>query len=307
MSTIATMPSRPATPSAAAGVVLALMLLAGAVALGVVRERVSPPSNPLPPILWTQSPALMDRLALEFDALVADVYWIRAVVYYGGVRRSEDTHKSYDLLYPLLDITTSLDPGFLIAYRMGAIFLSEAYPGGAGRPDLAIALLEKGLRARPNAWQMPHDIGFVYFWNTQDYARAAQWFERASAVPGSPAWLKPLVAGMLTRGGDRQTARLLWTEMLASDEGVLKDAARLRLAQLDAMDQIDALQSIIARAAMTTGRRPQSWNDLIAGRWLRGVPTDPGGTPYVLDPATGRVTVSTGSTIFPMPDQLKVQ
>ena len=54
----------------------------------------------------------------------------------------------YALLYPLLDITTTLDPLFNIAYRFGAIFLAEAYPAGAGRPDLAIALLEKGI-ARP--------------------------------------------------------------------------------------------------------------------------------------------------------------
>ena len=38
----------------------------------------------------------------------------------------------YQLLYPLLDITTTLDPHFNIAYRFGAIFLSEPYPGGAG-------------------------------------------------------------------------------------------------------------------------------------------------------------------------------
>ena len=51
----------------------------------------------------------------------------------------------YDLLYPLLDLTTTLDPLFNIAYRFGAIFLAEAYPAGAGRPDLAVALLEKGI------------------------------------------------------------------------------------------------------------------------------------------------------------------
>ena len=34
----------------------------------------------------------------------------------------------YPLLYPLLDITTTLDPRFNIAYRFGAIFLAEPYP-----------------------------------------------------------------------------------------------------------------------------------------------------------------------------------
>ncbi len=247
----------------------------------------------------------MDRLALGFDALVSDVYWIRAVVYYGGVRRTLDPKKTYDLLYPLLDISTSLDPGFLLAYRMGAIFLSEPYPGGAGRPDLAVSLLEKGARARPQAWQLPHDIGFVYFWTYRDYIRAAEWLERASAMPGAPSWLKPVVAGMLARGGDRQTARLLWTEMLRADEGRMKEVAELRLAQLDTMDHIDALHSLIARVTLSSGRRPESWNELIAGRWLRGVPVDPSGTPYSIDPTTARITVAPESPLYPMPDQLE--
>ena len=51
----------------------------------------------------------------------------------------------------MLDLTTTLDPLFNVAYRFGAIFLAEPYPGGAGRPDLAIALLEKGLQARPTS------------------------------------------------------------------------------------------------------------------------------------------------------------
>jgi hypothetical protein len=297
--------SSPAVPRARGGVALAAALLATAVGLEMVRERVAPPHGPLPPTMWMRSPALMDRLALGFDTLVADAYWIRAVVYYGGVRRDVDPNKTYDLLYPLLDITTSLDPGFLLAYRMGAIFLSEQFPGGAGRPDLAVALLEKGVRARPEAWQLPHDIGFVYFWSYRDYIRAAEWLERASTKPGAPSWLKPVVASMLARGGDRQTARLLWTEMLRSDEAMMKSAAELKLAQLDAMDQMQQLHTVIARVTLSTGRRPTSWNDLIAGGWLRGVPVDPGGTPYVLEPATARVTVSPDSPIYPMPDQLE--
>ena len=86
-----------------------------------------------------------------FDNLVADVYWMRAVVYYGGKRRASAKHRplrrTSTQLYPLLDLVTSLDPYFRVAYRFGAIFLTEAYPSGPGRPDLAIALLQRGVDA----------------------------------------------------------------------------------------------------------------------------------------------------------------
>src|SRR5690349_1188889 len=58
-----------------------------------------------PSITWIRSPELMKRLSLEFDALMADFYWIRAVQYYGDTKLSTNEHKNYDLLYPLLDIT----------------------------------------------------------------------------------------------------------------------------------------------------------------------------------------------------------
>src|SRR5439155_7737384 len=74
------------------------------------------------------------------------------------------TSSDYSLLYPVLDITTSLDPRFTIAYRFGAVFLAEAYPRGPGRPDLAVALLEKGIREQPDKWEYMEDIGFVHYW-----------------------------------------------------------------------------------------------------------------------------------------------
>ena len=87
----------------------------------------------------------------------------------------------------------------------------------------------------------------------------------------------------------------------------MKEAAELRLAQLDAMDQIDVLHSLVARVTLSTGRRPESWNDLIAGRWLRSVPLDPSSTPYLMDPETARVIVSQQSRLYPMPDHLDAQ
>src|SRR5207244_6217956 len=111
----------------------------------------------------------------------------------------------YANLYPLLDITTSLDPRFNIAYRFGAVFLAEPYPGGPGRPDLAVALLEKGLRERPDKWEYMEDIGFVHYWYIHDSLTAAAWFRKAGEIPGAPWWLRSLAATTLARGGDRRS------------------------------------------------------------------------------------------------------
>ena len=114
----------------------------------------------------------MARAALSYRSLLADVYWIRSLQHYGRTKMAESGETKYDLLYPLLDLTTSLDPRFNIAYRFGSIFLTENPPGGPGRPDLAIALLEKGLAAQPLRWEYAEDIGFVYY-RAGNYAKAA--------------------------------------------------------------------------------------------------------------------------------------
>ncbi len=282
--------------------VLAAVLLAAAIALEVARDREYGEPWAATGVMYVRSGPAMAKIALSYRSVLADVYWIRAIQHYGGTRRSHDPDKRYDLLYPLLDVATSLDPWFSIAYRFGAVFLAEAPPGGPGRPDEGIALLEKGLRASPDTWQYMQDIGFVYYWWLHDYGRAAQWFERAGSVKGAPWFLKSLAAVTAAEGGDRARSRLLWRELAGSaDNEWLRNNARLRLAQLDALDEIDQLQARVRAFELQASRRPASWDALVAAGVLRGIPLDPAGSPYVLDPATGAVEVSRRSPLYPLP------
>ncbi len=251
-------------------------------------------------ILYIRSGDAVRRITLDFDALAADVYWIRAIQHYGGDRLSPSRERKFELLAPLLDLTTTLDPYFTIAYRFGAIFLSEAPPGGPGRSDLAISLLEKGLTAQPGKWQYFHDIAFVNYWHRRDLKAAATWFQRAAEQPNSPNWLPPLAAGILTAGNDRASARLLWNEILKSDEKWLRDNAARSLRQLDTLDLIDQLQAVVQRYPPAPGE-PYSLETLVRRRVLRFVPPDASGTPLEIDPQTGAIMVSRASPLWPMP------
>lgn len=252
-------------------------------------------------VTWVRSPELMRRLSIGFSDLWADVYWIRAVQYFGSTKLSTDKDKTYDRLYPLLDITTTLDPRFNIAYRLGAILLSEGYPNGAGNTDLAIALLEKGMKEMPNKWQYLHDAGFVAYWWRKDPSAAAQWFEKAAALPGAPNWLRPLSASMLTQGGDRELARKLWYELAtAGDHEWLREAGRRGLQKIEAEEVIEVLQPIVNQFYDRTGRFPSSWDEMVAARLLRQVPVDPSGIVYALDPVSGAIDVSEESSLYPI-------
>lgn len=301
--------------AATAGVIgLAGTLLAAAIQAQAAREREYPSPPVVEDAVYVTSGSAVRRLSGAYNALAADVYWIRAIQYYGGTKRRLAGHSrdpqpplaaagpnEYSQLYALLDITTSLDPRFNIAYRFGAVFLAEAYPAGASRMDLAVKLLEKGISARPDKWEYLEDIGFVYYWYAHDYRQAAAWFQKASEVPGAPVWLKPLAATTLAQGGDRRSSRTMWEAILQSaDVDWLRNAAERRLLQLGALDQIDALQSRLDAFATVRGSPPGDWATVLRARVLPGIPTDPNGTPYELTP-DGHVRLSRSSTLFPLP------
>ena len=290
--------NRPAT----LGVALVL-LLAVLVGLQVARDRKYAAYRARTQTLHVPSGAVLGRMVLSFDAMLADVYWMRAVNHYGSTKLSDDEEKSYELLYPLLDITTTLDPRFNVAYRFGAIFLTEAFPAGPGRPDQAVALLQKGIRQMPEQWEYLMDVGFIYYWWLRDYEEAATWFQRASEIPGSSWWLQSLAANTLTQGGSRGASRLLWQQMheTADNEWLRTEASR-RLAQLDALDEIDLYARVVAAFEARARRLPGSWQDLIVAGLLNRLPVDPAGHQYLLAQRTGVVTVSPRSPLFPLPD-----
>jgi hypothetical protein len=288
------------TPAAS---VLAIgVLLGAAVGVQVWRDRGWQPYEPATPVMWFQNAQTARKLALGFESVVADVYWIRAVVYFGRQRLSDRADKTYDLLFPYLDFVTALDPRFASAYRFGAIFLSEAAPGGPGRPDLAIELLTRGAARSPDRWEYPHDIAFVYHWTYRDSAAASAWMRKASEIPGAPVWLKSSAAGLLEQGNDRVAARSLWEQMRdGADQDWLKRTAALRIAQLDAMEALDQLNEIVWRYEARVGRMPRNWQELVAARALRGVPLDPAGVAFELDPVNEDVRLSPSSPLFPLP------
>jgi len=308
-------PARRALPVLAV-VAASGLLLAGADVIQMARERAYPPAEVDDPALYLTSGRALRHLTVSLNALAADVYWIRTLQYYGSAKRRLAAlsripepppllaaSSDYDQLYPLLNITTSLDPRFSVAYRFGAVFLAETYPSGQGRPDLAIQLLEKGIREQPDKWEYMEDAGFVHYWFEHNYPEAARWFQRASEVPGAPNWLKPLAATTLAQGGDRRSSRVMWQAILeSSTEEWLRQSAEHRLLQLRALDDLDALQRGVDGYIRQNGPDGLDWPALVRARVFPGLPVDPTGVPYELSP-DARVRLSPRSSLLPLPNE----
>jgi tetratricopeptide (TPR) repeat protein len=220
---------------------------------------------------------------------MADIYWTRTVQYFG--QRHYRSAQSYNLLAPLLEITTHLDPHLLVAYQFGASFLAPKPPSGPGQPDRAVQLIEYGIQNNPNEWRLYYNLGFVYYMELNDYAKAAEAFERGSRVPNAHPFLKLLAAQMAQHAGEYETARTLWiaTYQTTRDRHIRSNAVEhLRALQVD--EEVTRLQSVVTRFGKRTGRLPSSMSELALAQRLQGIPVDPDGNPYKLT-SQGRIVV----------------
>ena len=245
------------------------------------------PHATLDDVLYINSPKILKRASLGYDGLLADIYWTRAVQYFGG--RHHDGALSYNLLAPLLEITTNLDPHLLPAYQFGASFLAPAPPNGAGQPDRAIQLMEYGIQNNPNEWHLYYNLGFVYYMDLKDYAKASEAFDRGSKVPGTHPFLRVLAAQMAQHAGEFQTARMLWSAAYeTSQDTLIRQNALEHLRALRVDEDVTNLQAGVTRFGERTGRLPASFSELLAAEGIHGVPLDPDGHPYRFTPE-GRI------------------
>jgi hypothetical protein len=242
-------------------------------------------------VLYLWNGGQVRRWAAGFESLAADLYWLRTVQYFGAEKLFA-SEKKFDLLYPLIEITTTLDPRMEIAYRYGAVFLAERFPIGAGRPDLAVQLLQQGAAANPGSWRLRQELGFFHFVYLHDATRAAQILVEASQMPGAAFWLRNLAAEILVKGGQREISRRMWQEMYEQSEGAMKENARVHLMVLDAASTADALTARAQEFQARHGRAPASLAELEAAGYVRGPLVDPAGIPFEYDVGTGRVAVS---------------
>jgi len=262
--------------------ILLISCLMGSVLLlrRVDRERTG---ATLKEVLYISSPTLLKRMSLGYDGLLADVYWTRAVQYFGEKLTRGSEH--FDLLAPLLEITTTLDPHLLVAYEYGSNFLAPKIPGGAGQPQRAIKLTEFGIRNNPNQWHLYYDLGFIYYMELGDYGNAEKAFADGAKVPNAHQIMPLMAAKMAEHAGNIQTARLMWaTTYQTTRDPLVKSNAIAHLNALQVDEDVTTLEGLLSHYRKKTGYLPRTFGELETANMLRGIPVDPVGHTYKLMP-----------------------
>jgi hypothetical protein len=264
---------------------LAVLLVAGFLVyvLGTTLNYCRYSEDVVEEMMYFPSGHLLEVASVGYETLVADFLWLRGIQYYGEHRR---TDRSYPLAEHVFSTITDLDPWFVGAYRFGAFVLSQ----DVGQPAAGIELIRKGMQHNPGQWQLPFDLGFLYFLEMDDHKRAAHFFRFASWQEDAPGLAKRFSAFAYRKAGKNAVAKALWEEIeRSSDNDVMKETAEHALKTIVREELADSLAVRVAKFRSSTGRLPHTLSELVGAGLLHGVPPDPFGGKYFIDPESGMV------------------
>jgi len=220
---------------------------------------------------------------IGYEQLVGDILWLHAIQVIGD---KVVTPQGYDWAYHALDIVTTLDPKFAYAYQLGGVTLSAL----GNRPDLSNMLLEKGVRENPEVWQIPFYMGFNNFFYLNNYAAAAEYMDKASKLPGHPAYLPKLAARLYVQAGNPDVALEFLNKMSheAKDEKV-QSALEQMIKEIIIERDASLLEKAISQYKETYKIYPDQLTELVKTGFIQEIPSEPFGGYYYFNQNDGKV------------------
>jgi tetratricopeptide (TPR) repeat protein len=220
-------------------------------------------------------------ISFRFTNVFSDLLWFRTISYFGKHYRSDH---DYRWLNHMCGLITTLDPQSRHIYEFCSLMLAWE----AGKPDQALALLDKAIAADPEYWQYYYLRGINYAIFMHDEEQARLNFMLGAKKPDAPALLPRLAAKKLALSSPEMALEFL-EDMIKGATDVnqrraLTEHYRKALHERNIRNLEEAARSFKAQA----GRWPANLDELSlpgADRLLH----DPFGGRYYVNAKTGEI------------------
>ncbi|NOT23119.1 MAG: hypothetical protein HOP22_10415 [Nitrospiraceae bacterium] len=224
---------------------------------------------------------------LGYHHLGADMLWLKLVQVVGKKRNSAD---EYEWMYHALDVLTTLDPQYAYAYYAGGVVLGDL----ANRPDLSIRLLEKGVEANPDVWNIPFLLGYNYYFLLGEPAKGAEYIMRAARLPDGPSYLPGLATRMAAEAGSPDTALVFLEARLRETKDTdMREFLVNRMKEVIIERDLRLLERAVESYLTKRQTFPLTLADLVVAGTLPGLPQEPFGGEYLVNSHSGSVSSST--------------
>lgn len=215
--------------------------------------------------------------ALGYDALLADVFWVRATLLFGD-RFGDEDQQWYSWLYHMIDLTTDLDPDFRAAYKYGGIMLRV----NGVFVDQSSLIFQKGMRQLPEEWYFPFGIAMNFYLHRKDPGLAGAYLTKAVKTGNGPFYLRNLTASMLGDSDQLGPALLfLEEEYQAVREDRARRAVEIKILEIRYLIARREAGAVVAEFRRTTGVLPTEPPDVAAAGFV--LPADPLGGAWTWD------------------------
>jgi hypothetical protein len=232
-------------------------------------------------VLYLPRPSALRVLSLGHHELVADLVFIRAIIYFGAQIHGT---REFRWLDNYLETIVALDPSWRTPYRWAGV--ATMYNGNRITNETvqqSSHFLELGVRQFPSDWELPFMLGCNYLFelHTSDDAerkswrrQGVEWIRHAALVGGGPPWI-PLLAATIMREDGQQEAAVHHLEAVYLSTRDEKTRQEVRNRLLSLHSQIDFSRETRDKAAFERVWRrtlPYAPEDFFVLLGARGTP-----------------------------------
>ena len=198
----------------------------------------------LPPNDW------LSVFSLGWDEALADLIWMRALVYYGEEMRQDG---AVQFVFRYGEAIEALDPEFVAVYRwVGVAGLYRPHAITVEDIEHTVRFMQRGAERHPNDGELIWDIGAILAYElppvladeeASDLARerALPFLTRAARLGAAPAWATLTNAAMLARVGRTDLAARHLEEMYdQADDPQTRSRIAARIRQLRTQAEAEA-------------------------------------------------------------------
>lgn len=189
---------RPRSRGWIAWIALAFLLAAGAWSLRKADD--TKPKDWLDSQLtYVPSGKMLKPMVLDFDHVVADLLWIRGMIYFADAYL---TGKSYKWMSHIIDVVTTLNPRLHQAYEFAGVVLTKE------KHELpkTLRILDRGIGEFQQDWKLRLYAAIAQLAHDSNYTKAAELLQPVATQEDVPGHIKTMCASLLHKGGNRRVA-----------------------------------------------------------------------------------------------------
>jgi hypothetical protein len=255
------------------------LTLVAVIALGVAVEL----SSQLP--TWTvetkrrslrlaqPSAEVLALVSMNQALALADLAWLDAIQNFG----SDDN--DWPRIKYVVNLAADFDPRYLTVFDAGGLMLGLY----AKDYDAAETLLIKGTKSIPDSFKLPFLIGYLEFFERHRPEVAADWMQKAGALPGAPRHLAALAGSLRARNGDMSGGIALLQSTIPRLTGAAREEAEWRLKAMQSEVRFLRFDAVCPKYKFRYGVPPTTGAELVQAGFIDEPAVDEFGEPITID------------------------